>query len=197
MRKPKNREEWLTECIAKVRPMFEDQGRPIPEKVRASCSWPSQGGLAQKQKRIGEAWSSKCSGDGTFEVFISPVLMESAEVAAVLVHELVHCAVGLKCGHNGPFRKLALAVGLEGKMTATTAGEELAGRLERIVAKLGEYPHSKLKHSNAPKKQSTRMKKVECDNCGCIVRMTRKWLEEVGCPTCACGGAMKEEEGDD
>jgi len=27
--------------------------------------------------------------------------------------------------------------------------------------------------------------------------MTRKWLDEVGPPTCGCGGTMVEDEGDD
>jgi len=53
-----------------------------------------------------------------------------------------------------------------------------------------------LTHSNAPKKQGCRLLKVVCE-CGCVVRMTRKWLDEVGPPTCGCGGAMVEEEGDD
>jgi hypothetical protein len=37
--------------------------------------------------------------------------------------------------------------------------------------------------------------KVTCE-CGCVVRMTRKWLDEVGPPTCGCGTAMVEKEGD-
>ena len=28
-----------------------------------------------------------------------------------------------------------------------------------------------------------------------MVRMTRKWLDEAGLPTCGCGGEMVEEEG--
>ena len=185
-----NREEWLTKCISAMRPSFRSLGHPVPRKIRASCSWPSKSALAKKKKRIGEAWSSKSSADGTFEVFISPVLRDPIEVAATLVHELVHCAVGLECGHKGRFRAVAEAVGLEGKMTATSAGPELAERLHAITAKIGKYPHAELRHSNAPKKQSTRMLKVECAECGCIARMTRKWIEEAGPPTCACGGEM-------
>jgi len=52
-----------------------------------------------------------------------------------------------------------------------------------------------LTHSNAAKKQGCRLLKVVCE-CGCVVRMTRKWLDEVGPPTCGCGSAMVEEEGD-
>ena len=191
-----NRERWLTECIKHLRADFEAAGFPLPEKIRASCSWPSKSGLAAKKRRIGEAWSAKNSGDNSFEVFVSPVLKDPIEVAATLVHELVHCAVGLEDGHRGRFPACAKAVGLEGKMTATKAGETLTKRLEELTARVGPYPHAELKHSNAPPKQGTRMLKVVCEDCGCVVRMTRKWLDEVGEPTCACGGRMVEEESD-
>jgi len=192
-----NREQWLTECMNKLRPTFIEAGFTLPEKIRASCSWPSKSGLAQKKRRIGEAWSAKNSGDNSFEVFISPVLKDPIDVAAVLVHELAHCAVGLEDGHKGNFPKCAKRMGLEGKMTATTAGEELRKKLEVLAVEIGSYPHAELKHSNAPPKQSTRMLKVLCKDCGCVVRMTRKWLDDVGTPTCACGGEMIEEEGEE
>ena len=194
-----NREQWLNECIQKLRPEFEQFGHPLPAKIRASCSWPSKSGLAVKKKRIGEAWSSKNSADQSCEVFISPVLKDPIEVAATLVHELVHCAIGVEEGHKGKFCRLAKALGLEGKMTATHASKELALHLQQLTEAIGPYPHAELTHSNAAKKQSCRLLKVVCE-CGCVVRMTRKWLDEVGPPTCGCGSAMveeaDEEEGD-
>ena len=190
-----NREQWLNECIEKLRPDFQQLGNPLPEKIRASCSWPSKSGLANKKRRIGEAWSSKNSADQSCEVFISPVLKDPIEVSATLVHELVHCAVGVEQGHKGKFPTIAKSLGLEGKMTATTAGETLTGRLREMTGAIGPYPHAELTHSNAPKKQGCRLLKVVCE-CGCVVRMTRKWLDEVGPPTCGCGDAMVEEEGD-
>jgi hypothetical protein len=187
------RESWLLKCLEEFRPEFENVGFPLPEKIRASCSWPSKSALAQKKRRIGEAWSADCSGDQYFETFVSPVLHDSIEVAGTLVHELVHCAVGLKEKHGSRFRDCALKIGLTGKMTATKVGEDLHTRLVRFISKVGPYPHAELRHSNAPPKQSTRMMKVECKDCGCIVRMTRKWLEEIGPPTCACGGEMLQD----
>lgn len=192
-----NREEWLTACIQRLRPDFEQVGSTLPEKIRASCSWPSKSGLANKKRRIGEAWSAKNSADQSCEVFISPVLKDPLEVAATLVHELVHCAVGVEEGHKGKFPKIAKALGLEGRMTATTAGEALKTRLKVVTDGIGPYPHAELTHSNAPKKQGCRLLKVACTQCECVVRMTRKWLDEVGPPTCGCGGVMTEEESDD
>lgn len=84
------------------------------------------------------------------------------------------------------------AVGLAGKPTATVVDEGtlLYASLEEIASALGKYPHRKLNPQSSEAKQSTRMKKIMCVECGCIVRMTRKWLAEAGCPTCGCGGEM-------
>ena len=30
-----------------------------------------------------------------------------------------------------------------------------------------------------------------------MVRMTRKWLDDAGLPTCGCGGKMEEDGGED
>ena len=187
-----NREEWLCECIQQLRLDFEQVGNALPQKIRASCSWPSKSGLANKKRRIGEAWSAKNSADQSCEVFISPVLKDPIEVSATLVHELVHCAVGVEEGHKGKFPRLAKALGLVGKMTTTTASAELKAHLQQLTDAIGPYPHAELTHSNASKKQGCRLLKVVCE-CGCVVRMTRKWLDEVGPPTCGCGGAMMEE----
>jgi len=189
-----NREKWLSECIRKLRNDFVETGFVLPDKIRASCSWPSRGGLARKSRTLGEAWPSKRSGDNTFEVFVSPTLTDPAEVSATLVHELCHCAVGLECRHKGNFRTCAKRIGLEGKMTATNAGKELAERLSILTAEIGPYPHAALDGGYAPPKQTTRMRKVTCESCGCVARMTRKWLDEVGPPVCACGIQMREQE---
>ena len=188
-----NREQWLSECVQRLRPDFEKAGYPLPEKIRASCSWPSKGGLARKARRLGEAWSATCSESEHCEVFISPVLKDPVAVTAVLVHELVHCVVGVEHGHRGKFPKLARAMGLEGKMTATVAGETLKVRLQEVTDTIGPYPHAKLDKSSTPKSQVCRLLKVACVECGCICRMSRKAIDKVGCPTCACGGQMAED----
>jgi hypothetical protein len=190
------REQWLLELIEKLRPVFEDKGVTLPAKIRASCSFPSKMALSNKNRRIGEAWSDKNSDDQTFEIFISPLLKDPIEVAGVVVHECIHVAVGIEAGHRGPFKTLATSIGLEGKMTSTTVGESLKSLLQTLTNEIGNYPHAKLVVSNKPKTQSTRQLKVVCKDCGCICRMTRKWMEEVGCPFCACGGVMLHEEND-
>lgn len=186
-----SREDWLGRMVDALRPVFAGHGHPLPERIRVSCGWPSRSALSGKAKRIGEAWSQRCSADGSHETFLSPVLADPIEVGATLVHELVHHAVGVEAGHKGPFRTLALAVGLTGPMRATSAGKDLQERLHALAEVLGPYPHASLSGGER-KRQTTRMLKVTCADCGCIVRMTRQWLDDTGAPTCACGGTMAE-----
>lgn len=182
------REQWLEAAVEVVRPWFEEVGAPLPERVRVSCGWPSKGA---RSRAIGECWSPECSAAGVHEIFVSPKLDDLCEVLAVLVHECVHAAVGLECGHKGAFKRTATALGLEGKMTATTAGPVLLERMQAVIAKCGDYPHLKLEpgETSGPKKQGTRLLKVECDSCGYTVRTTAKWLD-VGVPVCPCGTPM-------
>ena len=189
------REEWLTEAMREMAPWFEEVSFHFPENVKVSCGWPSKSALAAKKRRIGEAWASQCSAIKYFELFISPYLAKPIEVLATLIHEQVHAAVGLECGHKGDFKKCAKALGLEGKMTATVPGEELTQRLNALGKLLGEYPHGSLtsKMTNNEKKQGTRMLKVVCPDCDYAVRTTAKWLE-VGVPVCPCGTEMRAEE---
>lgn len=187
-----SREEWLGRMVDALRPTFAQHGHPLPERIRVSCGWPSRSALSGKAKRIGEAWSHRCSADGAHETFLSPVLADPVEVGAVLVHELVHHAVGVEAGHKGKFRTLAVAVGLTGPMRATSAGKALGERLHALAESIGPYPHATLSGGAGRKKQSTRMLKVTCTDCGCIARMTRQWLDDVGTPTCGCGGSMAE-----
>jgi len=181
------REEWLVAAVEALRPLFAEVGEEIPA-VRVSVGWP--GGRGRKNSVIGQAWAKEAAADGVAQVFISPVLDDASRVLDVLAHEIVHVVDENKSGHKGRFARIAKGIGLEGKMTATVAGEALKARLDEIAADLGAYPHAALASmdgADGPKKQTTRMLKVECANgSGYIVRTTRKWLDEVGFPLCPC-----------
>lgn len=188
------REEYLTRAITVMRPWFAKAGAAIPDKIRVAVGFPSKRALSVKRRRVGECWCPSASKDGANEVFISPFLGNGVEALAVLVHELTHAAVGIHVGHKGAFRKTAVAVGLTGKMTATSPSPELMERLNALAAKIGDYPHAALDPTKGPiKKQTTRMVKAECEDCGYTIRTTRKWIEQ-GLPTCVCGGAFEVEE---
>lgn len=187
-----NRETWLEAAVARLRPAFEAAGHPLPESVRVACGFPSRSALSLKRRRIGECWDKSMSRDkSTTNMLISPTLDDAVRVLDVLVHECIHAAVGCEHKHSGPFRKLAKRLGLEGKMTATVAGPELAKSLGVLADQLGPYPHASIDYS-AIKKQSTRMRKATCPDCGYVIRGARQWFEK-GLPTCVCGGQFEEQ----
>lgn len=182
------REEWLVAAVRAVTPLFEEAGEKVPN-VRVSVGWP--GGRGKKNSVIGQCWAGAAASDGVAQVFVSPTLADADQVLAVLVHELIHAIDECQSGHKGRFVKIAKAVGLVGPWTATTAGDDLAKHLGEILSKtLGAYPHAALANvdgADGPKKQGTRMLKVECEQgSGYVVRMTRKWLDEYGAPKCPC-----------
>lgn len=198
MAKELTREEWLNRAGARLKPHFKAAGFAIPANVRITCGWPSTHATSRKTLRIGECWADSASDDKSFEIFISPLLDKHEQVMATLAHELVHATVGLKAGHKAPFKKCALAIGLEGKMTATKAGAVFKQWLTDNADKLGTYPHAKLNPSaqkSSEPKQTTRMIKCTCDECGYIARTSSKWLADAGAPFCPCNGEPMSYEG--
>jgi hypothetical protein len=192
--KVNTREEWLQNLVEALKPMFMEAKCPIPPAVRVSCGWPSKAPLAKK-RRIGECWPRSRSTDGHNEIFISPILDKVDLVSAVMVHELIHAWDDCENGHKGPFKTAMKNLGLQGKATSTEASEALLGRLRPILENLGGYPHSNLDKNalNNEKKPGSRLLKLVCP-CGAILRGTRKVIDEVGLPTCACGEPFSEGE---
>jgi hypothetical protein len=183
------REDWLLAAVAAVRPLFDEIGADAYPPLRVSCGWPKGG-----RKAIGQCWPSTRSDDKSIEMFLSPALSDPFQVLHVTVHELIHAIDNCVNSHKGPFRKMAKAIGFEGKMTATVPGAELSDKLRLLLGNLGPYPHATLDASRI-KKQGTRMLKVVCTDtdCGYTLRTTKKWIE-VGVPTCCCGEEMTADE---
>ena len=76
-------------------------------------------------------------------------------------------------------------------MRATTPGEVFHAAVAPILAAAGPLPHARLDtagETTAPKKQTARMLKCECQACGYTVRTARKWLETAGAPLCPIAG---------
>ncbi len=186
------REAWLNAMTDLLRPEFKVADATLPDNVRMTCGFPSRGGRPGKKQVLGECWPAGRSEDDHFEVFITPMRHDPVIVSGILVHELIHAAVGCDCGHRGAFRTDALTLGLEGKMTETNVGEKLASLLQDNVDRLGPYPHASLNLIEKPP-QSTRMRKVECPECGWMCRASQKWID-IGLPTCSCGTKMEEGE---
>jgi hypothetical protein len=183
------REQWLNSASAHLRTLFEAVGETVPTKVRASCGFPSKGALGARNRTVGQCWSAVASADSHAEIFISPTISDSSRVLDILAHEWIH-AIHPNAGHGAAFKRTALAIGLEGKMTATVAGEKFKKWASPVLEMLGEYPHAELQPSNAIKKQSTRMLKCVCTECGYTVRVAGKWLADMGAPHCPEHGEM-------
>lgn len=185
------REGWLVAAVEALTPLFASRDIELPD-VRISVGFP--GGRGPKTGVIGQCWNSHSSADSLPQIFIHPSLTDPTEILATTIHELVHAVDDCESGHKGPFVKMARAMGLAGKPTATHAGEDLVEELKPVIDALGEYPHAALAGieggADGPKKQTTRMIKVECPEDGYIVRTTQKWLD-VGTPTCPCGTEME------
>lgn len=186
----KTREQWLDEAVGELRPLFKAAGFDVPRKVRVSVGWP---GGKNPLKVIGQCWASSTAGDGSANIYISPLLEKPDVVLSTLVHELVHAVDDCKSQHKGAFIRIAKSVGLTGKWTATVAGPDLEARLKDTAKVLGKYPHSAVTPATKEVKQTTRMLKLECGQTGYLVRTTRKWIDELGCPICPCCGAVMEE----
>ncbi|WP_152048839.1 transcription elongation protein SprT [Aureimonas psammosilenae] len=201
------RESWLRSATVGLRDHFESCGYPLPEKMRFSIGFTSSG---RKTKRVGELWHADASADETFELFIRADLDDPAAVLGILVHQLVHAVVPMDAGHGKQFREAALKLGMDGKMREAAPGPLLQALLNQLADNLGPLPHAKLAIDKGrdgkgpvdrPKKQGTRLLKAECNDqeCGYTVRITSKWVDELGAPLCPRHGTMriviKETEG--
>lgn len=188
------REEWLNGCVDALRPLFALHGATIPNNVKVSCGFPFGKRGITSLHAIGQAWPAALSTGAQIEIFISPVLDDGARVADVLAHECVHAAVGNHEGHKGEFKRVAEAIGLTGKMTATVAGDAFKHWFNATGVGLGKYPHARLvvlrdpsmpKGPQGPdgptlptprigggvviyKPQATRMLRVSCPQCEAI-----------------------------
>jgi len=201
-----NREAWLHAFADAARDHFAAAGHALPDTLRIGVGWTS-GGARAASKVIGECYYPAAASDGVRSIIISTGagLPDAEAVAAVLTHELAHAALDAGVGHKAPFVKLVRALGLEGKATATVAGDAWRAWAGPVLAALGDYPHSTLSAGQTgKKKQAARNLKAACD-CGVIYRMS-KTTALLGLPACgACGGRMTceglegegEGEGDD
>lgn len=204
MTQHETREAWLNAVASGMAPLFEQLDAPLPGHVRVAIGFTSTG---RKGKSIGECWDNRRSADGHFEIFIRPDLAHDpdampGQIAGILAHELAHAAVGIPAGHGKAFKRVAVGLGLEGPMRATSPGAAFLAAVAPILEAAGPLPHARLNtaaETTAPKKQAARMLKCECATCGYTVRTARKWLVELGPPLCPAEGhgAMQHEPLDD
>lgn len=176
------RQLWLEAAERECVRLLAAIGVIVPvQSVRISIGWPGKGGY--RGKAIGECWHAEASSDAHREVFISPKLADSVTIMGTLIHELIHASLPPTAKHGPLFKAPALAVGLEGKMTATVVGDQLRDTFKQWIADNGEYPSGGLSPGAGMKKQTTRYLKCCCETCGYTVRVVNKWVQ-VALPQC-------------
>lgn len=189
-----NRETWLTWAVEILRPVFAERGYILPEKIRVALGWP------KSAKALGECWDSEVSAGGYVEIFMSPKLAAPLDLFDTLVHELCHAAVGVRHGHKKPFADCAADMDLIGRPKAARGHENPAFMIwaEPLIVKLGAIPHDAMTaKAREEKKQTTRMVKKQCGDCGMVVRTAQQWIDKIeasGAMRCMdynCEGAMQ------
>jgi hypothetical protein len=129
------RDEWLYAIANELTPIFTEAGASFSTKMRIVCA-------------IDDEHWGKCfprRNDNITLILVSPRIKKPIDAAAVLVHELVHAAMGSGHGHGETFRTLALRVGLTDPTQPHnwwSAGPELVKRLKSLVRRVGPYPDS-------------------------------------------------------
>jgi hypothetical protein len=188
-----SRESWLNAATDSLRPHFGSAGHSLPDAIRCAIAFPSTG---RRGQRLAECWAADASSDGHNEIIIRADLADPVHVLAILTHELVHAAVPAGSGHGPIYRAAALHVGLKGPMRTALPGPLLQIQLVGLAATLGPFPHAALDFDatadDRPKKRGTYLLKAECSDpaCGYTVRITSKWVTELGPPGCPQHGPM-------
>ena len=128
-----HRESWLNAMAEAILPMFTEAGIPVRSKVSIISAID-----VRDSTPLGKCFP--VNRDNLTQILISPRLKTPAQAASTIVHELVHAAVGCEHGHEEPFRRGALSVGLTEPMPYAPAGRKLAKRLKLLAAMVGPYP---------------------------------------------------------
>ena len=132
-----NRQAWLIKAVDILKYDFWQIGETIP---KVEVAWFE--GLELSETTMGtctEKFTHK-RGDTVMFITVNPRLNEAVEVLAVLVHELIHAAIGVDHYHDEKFCRVAAAIGLDDGGPTIPAEGVLLERLREISEQLGAYP---------------------------------------------------------
>jgi hypothetical protein len=184
------REEWLQLAVTEIRQYLTQVASVKVPDVNVSIGW----GVSKPKDTRGECWPAGASTDGRNNIFISPRINNVHTILSVLLHECIHAALDcVKPAHGAKFAKVAKDAGLEEPWSTATCGPEAIAFVEQLKDELPSYPLAAIQLGDPKdKKQTTRLVKVWCGDCGYTLRTTAKWLA-VGLPTCPCGREMESD----
>jgi hypothetical protein len=180
MRQFNTREDWLKACLTRGTAGWP-VGADLPENTRISVGFPAKvrRGRGSVYRPV-EHYRPQDSEGGMFEIFVSPTIGKSDDVAVAVLCEAARIATGRE----------------PSEAERATLGE----RARRVVATMPPYPHAAIKVAGMPQGRpegtpgpGSRLIKVDCPECGYTLRTTRRWLS-AGVPTCpgdAAHGIMR------
>jgi len=189
-----SREDWLKQAAIVIeKEILSKHSISLPQNWTVSVGFP-----AGSPKAIGQAWDKEsCDDKKTYSMFISPILgnQDKVNMLQVLLHEMIHIAVGIDQKHGGEFKRVARLVGLEGRLTATYVSETnpLYSKLKDIYSQVGwAYPHEVLipKYKLKKERKSNMVKLVSVSNPEYIVKIKKDIFENEGAATDPYGEEM-------
>ena len=172
-----NRESWLADFASAAKPhitaSLSGLGGNEEAVIRLSCGFTPKTGRTAANAAI---VPPSASDDFAAEIFVSPIVDSTEEVAALVLPLL-------KLAHTGNWRSAAPSVAAPLESLPTWAVD--------ILANLGAYPHAALEIAQAPK-QTTRLNKAVCygdlmngeQHDAYIVRISRATAANYGTPIC-------------
>lgn len=179
------REDWLTDAVAQLRPIFDVIGKPIPNRIRVTAGHPIN---FKRNRRLGDCHAAGDSADRSIEICVSPTIAKPVAVFTVLLSQLCRATAGA-LSYGTAYESIATEVGLVPTNTDTldkwktcTGNAMFTDLYGELIAGLGDYPHAALGVADS-RTQSTRMLKAFCPECSYTVRLTSKWAA-MGLPTC-------------
>lgn len=184
------REAWLGRAAVQLGTLILTDEEVPP--MRISVGW--AGGGSNPDKTAGQCWPTTAAADGVNQIFIAPSYDEqdTVHVLGTLLHEMIHAVDDCEDGHTGNFARIARGVGFLPKLTCSKYRTEgLNALLGEVAEIVGPFPNAAISRigraADVPKKQTSRMIKAECtEGTGYKVRLTQKWIDELGSPICPC-----------
>ena len=179
------REDWLTDAVGQLRPIFDLIGKPLPKRIRVATGHPLN---FKRNRRLGDCHAAGDSADRSIEICISPTIAKPLEVFTVLLSQLCRATSGALT-YGASYGVVATEMGLVPTNTETLdawktckGNDQFAALYGDMIKGLGDYPHAPLGVADT-RTQSTRMLKAFCPECSYTVRLTSKWAA-MGLPSC-------------
>lgn len=162
-----------------------------------------------RKQAIGWFWSKRWqngSESAINEINLSAECLKRHNMGETLLHELCHAEnATLKVNdcagrvHNKHFKEMAETIGLEVKPRDpcvgygyTDLGPKAKAFLKSITFKHEVFAMARVERGPR-KKVGSRLVKLQCPECGYVIRSTAKWIA-TGLPTCTCGCEFSEVE---